>query len=291
MKISVVIPTFNRGAAIAATLDSVLNQTHAPLEIIVVDDGSTDGTADFIAAHYGNKVRLIRQQNSGVARARNRGLRESRGEWIAFCDHDDRFHPQKFERFSAFDGEDVGVIVPRWREVGAQIHESPSVAPRNAFSWLFGWHNPIVSMSVPLVKREVMLHIGGFDPRCAPADDWDLWLRLARVTKFAWVDEILVDYSLHDGQQRDDPARMFRAVRRVLGKHPFELARRPLLLWWLLFSGAFVPSIGAYKRFQNGENRAIFDAMRAHPLSILSPQWLSLGARILLRQPTRNNRR
>ncbi len=291
MKISVVIPTFNRGAAIAATLDSVLNQTLAPLEIIVVDDGSTDGTADFIAAHYGDKVRLIRQPNGGVARARNRGLRESRGEWIAFCDHDDRFHPQKLERLSAFAREKIGVIVPRWREVGSEVIESPSITPRNAFSWLFGWHNPLISMSVPLVEREVMWRIGGFDPRCAPADDWDLWLRLARVCKFIFVDEILVDYSLHEGQQRDDSARMFRAVRRTLGKHPLELARRPLLLWWLLFSGAFVPSIGAYKQFQNGENGAIFDAMRAHPLSILSPQWLSLGARVLLRQLTKNNRR
>ena len=276
MKISVVIPTFNRGEKIAATLDSILSQSLAPLEIIVVDDGSTDDTANFIEQNYGDKIRLILHPNGGVARARNRGMREARGEWIAFCDHDDLFHPQKLERLSAFGAENVGVIVPRWREVGAQTLESPCAAPRNAFDWLFGWRNPLISMSVPLVKRKVLLQIGGFDPRCAPADDWDVWLRLARVCNFVFVDEILVDYCLHDGQQRRDQARMFRAVRRTLGKHPFELARRPLLLWWLLFSGAFVPSIGAYKRFQDGENRAVFDALRAHPLSILSPQWLAL---------------
>lgn len=280
LTVSVVIPTFNRGAQIAAALDSVLNQTLAPLEIIVVDDGSIDETANWIAANYGNRVRLIRQENGGVARARNRGLREAKGEWIAFLDHDDQFLPDKLAMLAPLACERVGAIVSRWREIenGVAVRESPSENPKNAFSWLFGWNNPIVSMSVPLVRRDLLLQIGGFDPHCAPADDWDLWLRLARRSEFVFCDVVLTNYYLHDGQQRLDGHRMFRATRRVLGKHPLQLGRRPLLLWWFLWSGAFCASLPFYDAAKSGAPllQNLRGAFRCHPLALLSPQWLAL---------------
>ena len=274
--VSVVIPVWNRSEKIAATLDSVLAQTRAPLEILVVDDGSTDDTADFIRANYGDRVRLISQPNGGVARARNTGWRAARGEWIAFLDHDDEFAPDKLEVLAPFLGEKNGVVVSRWREIresGETVRESPAVSAKNAFGWLFGWDNPIVSMSVPLVRRDVLEEIGGFDAACAPADDWDLWLRASRVTGFAFCDAVLTSYVLHDAQQRRDEKKMFRAVRRVLGKHPLELARRPLLLWWWLCIPVFARTLGPYVRFKNGERGALGAAWRAHPLFWLAPQW------------------
>ena len=114
--VSVVIPTYNRGPLIAATLDSALHQTRAPLEVIVVDDGSTDGTPDWIEAHYGARVRLIRQSNGGAARARNFGLAETRGEFIAFLDHDDLWLPQKLSlQLEAMESNArVGVVYSSW---------------------------------------------------------------------------------------------------------------------------------------------------------------------------------
>jgi len=286
MTVSVVIPTFNRGPRIQATLDSVIAQTLAPLEIVVVDDGSTDGTSDWIEEHFGDAVRVVRQKNGGVARARNRGWREAKGEWIAFLDHDDLFHPDKLATLAPLLKGDAEVVVSRWREIenGQTIRESPiASAPVGAFAWLFGWNNPLVSMSVPLVRRSSLQSAGGFDPRCVPADDWDLWLRLAaRRARFVWSDAVTTDYILHPGQQRRDEARMFRAVRRTLNRHPRALATRPLLLWWLVSSGAFVPSSPAYERFKRGEAGALVAALRAHPLSLLSPQWVSaIGRRVL----------
>jgi len=286
MTVSVVIPTFNRGPRIQATLDSVIAQTLAPLEIVVVDDGSTDGTSDWIEEHFGDAVRVVRQKNGGVARARNRGWREAKGEWIAFLDHDDLFHPDKLATLAPLLKGDCEVVVSRWREIenGQTIRESPVIsARRGAFAWLFGWNNPLVSMSVPLVRRTSLENAGGFDPRCVPADDWDLWLRLAaRQARFVWSDAVTTDYILHPGQQRRDEARMFRAVRRTLNRHPRALATRPLLLWWLVSSGAFVPSSPAYERFKRGEAGALVAALRAHPLSLLSPQWVSaIGRRVL----------
>ena len=282
MTISVVIPVYNRGVAVYATLDSVLNQTLTPLEILVVDDGSTDGSADLIEARYGNKVRVIRQPNGGVARARNRGWREARGEWIAFLDHDDAFRAHKLATLRPFLAGEADVLVSRWREIasGEVVCISPVVHARRAFGWLFGWDNPLVSASVPLVRRAALEGVGGFDPRCVPADDWDLWLRLAASgARFVWSDEVLTDYILHPGQQRRSEARMFRAVRRVLSRHPRALAVRPLLLWWLVSSGAFVASSAAYARFKGGDLGAWRGALRAHPLSLFSPQWVAALAR------------
>ena len=278
MNVSVVIPVYNRGEAVRDTLDSVLQQTWAPLEILVVDDGSTDGSADWIEAHYGEVVRVIRQANGGVARARNRGWREARGEFIAFLDHDDQFRADKLEVLKPFIEGECDVVVSRWREVrdGKVVRVSPVIGPRNAFRWLLSWHNPIVSMSVPVIRRSALEKVGGFEARAAPADDWDLWLRLARVASFAFCDDPTTDYSLHEGQQRLDEARMFRVVRRTLAKYPLQLARRPLLLWWLVWSGAFRVSIPAYRDFEAGDWGATQDALRAHPLSLLSPQWVAL---------------
>ena len=289
MTVSVVIPTFNRGALIEKTLASALNQTFAPLEIIVIDDGSTDETPDWIEAHYGDKIQVLRQKNGGVARARNRGWRTARGEWIAFLDHDDEFQPQKLERLLEAARPEIGVIYGRWREIlesGEEIGIFP-LQPRagEVFDWFLGWNCPLVSMSVPLVRRELLQKIGGFDPRCVPADDWDLWLRLSKITKFGFVDEITTDYSIHDGQQRLSEAKMFGAVRRVLRKHPRELARRPLLLWWILMMNPFLQSAPIYRDFKGGASffPSLRRASRAHPLALLAPQWSAALVKRLLR--------
>ncbi len=297
--VSVVIPTYNSGAPLKQTLDSALHQTRAPHEIIVVDDGSTDQTPAWIRRNYGERLRLIEQRNGGVARARNAGWRAASGEWIAFLDHDDVWHADKLERLlQAATPSDCGVIYSRWREVdengeplpeAAQLTRQPwwRGARGHVFGWLFGWRCPIVSMSVPLVRRDLLEQIGGFDPRCVPCDDWDGWIRLARICEFAFVDEVLVDYRCYAAQQSRDERKALRAARRVLGKHPFDLVARPLLFWWWLWLGAFGASLPSYNAAKNARTgrafaRAITAATRAHPLALGAPQWLALIARRFL---------
>lgn len=299
-QISVVIPTYNSGALLKQTLDSALNQTVAPLEIIVVDDGSTDGTADWIAANYGARVRLIRQCNGGVAAARNTGWRAAQGQWIAFLDHDDVWHSDKLERLRGAATPDCGVVYARWREIdesGLPLPDAAQLtlqkwwhgAQGRVFGWLFGWRCPLVSMSVPLVRRDLLERIGGFDSSCVPCDDWDLWLRLARVCQFAFLDEILVDYRCYPAQQSRDEIKALRAARRVLGKHPFDLAARPLLFWWWLWLGAFGASLDAYNAAKRADSWGAFAgelarAVCSHPLALLAPQWLALVGRRLLKR-------
>src|SRR5262245_9120426 len=95
MKVSAVIPAFNRRNYLPRAIDSVLAQTVPLDEVLVIDDGSTDGSAEFIETRYGNCVRVVRQGNSGVAGARRRGIQEARGEWIAFLDSDDEWLPSR----------------------------------------------------------------------------------------------------------------------------------------------------------------------------------------------------
>src|SRR5208337_4579078 len=109
--VSVVIPTYNRGELLIETIESILAQTAKPGEVIVVDDGSTDDTQERLA-RYADRVRYVRQPNQGVAAARNHGVREARGKWIAFIDSDDVWHPRKLEcqlRVLA-DHPDLGIL-------------------------------------------------------------------------------------------------------------------------------------------------------------------------------------
>ena len=297
MTVSVVIPTYNRGPKIKPTLDAALAQTRAPLEIIVVDDGSTDGTADWIRAHYGERVTLIKQRNGGVARARNAGWRAATGEWIAFLDHDDVWHADKLERLLQAATPACGVVYSKWREVDEASVPLPATAQLTqqsfwhgargrVFGWLFGWRCPLISMSVPIVRRAQLERVGGFDASCVPCDDWDLWLRLARVCDFGFVDEVTMDYRCYAGQQSRDERRALRAARRVLGKHRWALARRPLLAWWWLWLGAFGASLGEYNAAKAASSKrdfvgAVGCALRSHPLALLAPQWVKLiGSRL-----------
>jgi glycosyltransferase involved in cell wall biosynthesis len=98
LNVSALIPTYNRRSHLTHAIDSILGQTVPVDEVIVVDDGSTDGTASAIQNRYGMRERVVRQANVGVARARQRAVEESRGEWIAFLDRDDLWRPTKLER-------------------------------------------------------------------------------------------------------------------------------------------------------------------------------------------------
>src|ERR1700685_4717246 len=103
-KVSVVIPTYNRAAKVPGAIESVLAQTVGDLEVIVVDDGSSDATGKSLAEMFGDRIRYYAQRNQGVSVARNKGIAEARGEWIAFLDSDDRWEKEKLEgKFKALD--------------------------------------------------------------------------------------------------------------------------------------------------------------------------------------------
>ncbi len=199
-RVSVVIPAFNAEAFIRETIESVKAQTVAGVEVIVVDDGSTDRTREEVE-RFGAPVRLLRQQRGGAAQARNAGVAAAQGEWLAFLDADDTWLPDKLERQLA-DAARTGapLLFTDRLNIGArgplperQSDIQPLIEGDIFESLLLG--NFITTSSV-LLRREVFDEVGQFsaDPLLPPAEDWDLWLRVAHAHRAAACRTPLVRY-------------------------------------------------------------------------------------------------
>jgi glycosyltransferase involved in cell wall biosynthesis len=204
VRVNVIIPCYNSARFIGDALKSVLRQTHAETTALVVDDGSTDETVR-IARAFGSRVTVLQQPNSGPSAARNRGIDAADGEYIAFLDADDRWHPEKLSRQLAVFGahQDCGLVHTAIRhidEAGA-VTGRPLNAPlrretRGDCLALLLTRNTITTSSV--VLRRQVLGDERFVTGLHAAEDWDLWLRLASRTQLGYVDEELTEYRFHD---------------------------------------------------------------------------------------------
>ena len=178
--VSVVIPAYNAEKCLGETLVSVLSQTRMAEEIIVIDDGSKDGT-EAIARSFGDHIRYIRQENQGIAGARNTGIREARGEWIAFLDHDDLMLPGKLQRqmAEAEANPELAVIYSSFDFLYSDgSRKNVPVFPARDLWPAIRYRTPILP-STAIVRRSALVEIGGL--RHVPyADDWDMWFRLVR---------------------------------------------------------------------------------------------------------------
>ena len=214
-RVSVVIPTYNCAQYIAETLNSVLYQTRPPHEIIIVDDGSTDGTGDIVRS-FGNAVQWVQQTNQGVCVARNRGLALSTGEFLCFLDHDDYWLPHKLQhQLDSFEAHpETGVVFTRfalWHpEQGSYPRPDQVAAPDDvlppsdpAYSgWIY--HQFLLDCwaltSTAMIRREALDRCGGFDPSLPYSEDWELWLRISREFPFFKLDGISTLYRQHPQQ-------------------------------------------------------------------------------------------
>lgn len=223
-RVSVVIPAFNAEAYLAETVSSVLAQTFRDCEIVAVNDGSTDGTRSVLAA-FGDRLRVIDQENRGLPGARNRGVAEARGEWVAFLDADDLWLPEKLEKQMALVEADPSyelVYTNRYNigVVGDLPEVQSDVQPLLAgdvFEDLLTVGN-VITVSSSLVRRSTFLALGGFDETLRAAEDWDLWLRLTATGRVGVVADPLVRYRHHAQMMSKDPTRMMLARKQVVGK-------------------------------------------------------------------------
>ena len=204
--VSVIIPTYNRSRILRAGLESVLAQTYPAIEIIVVDDGSTDDTASTLEQHAG-RVRYIRQANQGVGKARNKGIRVSTGDYITFLDDDDLMLPTKIERqVEVLDSQhEAGLVHCRYHYIDqhGSILETTGRLPegdvRKHLAWgCFPWSGG------PLIRRECLNLIGENEHRDWYSD-WGMWWRIALAGyPFACVQEPLGYYRIVQGSMTDD---------------------------------------------------------------------------------------
>jgi glycosyltransferase involved in cell wall biosynthesis len=227
--VSVIIPCYNYARFLDYAVQTVLAQTVAPLEVLLIDDGSTDETPQ-LAARYSAPVRYIRQENAGLSAARNRGIREARGEFVAFLDADDGFEPQMLERCLAeFErlGAGWGLVAVQPRGIDAE----GKPLPRNRLGWRFagevtGRQLLVKNRFVPtvVVRRALFAETGGFDPEFRSSEDREMWIRLAEVTRLWLLDEDLVLKRNHGSNMSGNAARQSANIEKVL--HTARLAGR-----------------------------------------------------------------
>ena len=206
--ISVVIPAYNRAKTINYCLDSVLRQTLGPLEVLVVDDCSTDGTVDIVRAYKDSRVRcIVLEKNSGAQAARNRGIREARGEWIAFQDSDDEWLPEKLEKQIAYLAEvnfNPMVVVHtdgtclNYQTGKKTLWDLPHIHGTSVFSKLLASAGPMFQGL--LTSKIALQYIGFLDESVPSYQEWDTAIRLARECRFIHIRESLFIYHLHTGE-------------------------------------------------------------------------------------------
>jgi len=206
-KVSVIIPTYNREKALGRAIDSVLEQTCGDFEIIVVDDGSTDGTREVVGA-YRERVRYIYQENEGPSCARNRGIEASKAKYIAFLDSDDYYARENLLEKVNFleansesgwvysDGQYVDESGGFLERVSDRHNFSRRRVEGDIFEELLYYRNFITTPTV-VVRREVLERTGGFDERLSAQEDYELWLRIAVKYPIHYIDKPLVFMTEH----------------------------------------------------------------------------------------------
>ena len=221
-QVSVIIPTYNSARYVVEAVESVLAQTWQDFEILVIDDGSTDETEQLMR-RYENPVRYLCQANGGVAVARNRGIRESRGRYIAFLDADDTWLPYKLERQInvLLEHPNVRACYSTFTIVDAELNPlgiSRSQRQGSALEDLLTGGNIIGSICTVLCERSLFDVVGGFDPKLSQCADWDMWVRLAARTEFLYLDEPLVTYRQHDANMSRNASLLEHDSLQVLNK-------------------------------------------------------------------------
>jgi len=202
--VSVVVPTFNRAHLINRALQSVVSQTYRPLDLIVVDDGSTDDTCERVRTEYPHAT-LLSQSNQGVSAARNRGLSVAQGDWIAFLDSDDTWCESKIEQqLQALAKEPRSRICHTdevWIRNGVRVN--PMNKHLKSGGNIFKQCLPrcVISPSAVLLHRSVFEDFGSFDEELPACEDYDLWLRLSAKLPVTYLPEkLVVKYGGHDDQ-------------------------------------------------------------------------------------------
>lgn len=237
--VSAVVPTHNRAGRVGGAVESVLDQTYDDLEVVVVDDGSTDDTRDVLATYAAHdRVRVLHAEtNRGISAARNRGIEAARGEYVCALDDDDRWHPRKVERqveaMARLDDRYCGCYT------GGRIldpdGELVRTVQRGAAGDLYPEilaENVVVPHSSHLVRRDCLDAVGGYDTAFPRAVDWDLAIRLAREYRIAYLPELLVDRHFHGGNVSGDaafgdPSYQVSVRERLREKYSADLAANP----------------------------------------------------------------
>ena len=220
-EVSVIIPTFNRAHLIREALQSVFAQTFRGYEVIVVDDGSTDNTQEVLTP-YLSRIRYVRQENQGASLARNRGILLSQAPYVAFLDSDDKWTPEKLERQVAYleAHPNAGLVYGQMLSYSLHDTDKKRILPSKivrSFQDLVRESNTIPTSTV-LVRRRCFETVGFFSPAFPVAEDFDLWLRIARHFRIGYVEGVVAEYRVHTSNTTLNPEKVYRGYLKVFEK-------------------------------------------------------------------------
>ncbi len=285
-KVTVIIPAYNAEKFIEQTIDSVLAQTFQDFEIIVINDGSRDKTAEIVNS-YGFSVRCIQTTNGGVSRARNLGINNALGEYIAFLDSDDLWEPTKLEKQVALldENPNIGLCFTALERVDQNLKLIGKTEAHNYpdFCEALLLYSCVVtgSCSSVMLRTNIAKQTGGFDTVFTNYEDWEYWLQLSLVTEFAPISEYLVKYrTLAGSASFNDPAVIECNVKGVLNKffaapqlpEKYEkLRNKSYSNNWLILSGEYLHA----KQYADSL-RCLWNALRLYPQNITRPLCLPI---------------
>ena len=265
--VSVVIPTYNRAQLVREAVDSVLAQSYRPLELIVVDDGSTDATGDSLALRP--EVRVRRQPHTGMpGQARNAGVRLACGEYLAFLDSDDLWLPHKLERQVAAATAAGGAIWharERWVRSGRVISQRSQRHRRSGDLFADSLRKCVIGPSTVLLRRAVFEQAGGFREDLEVAEDYELWLRLTAHNPVGYLEqELVIKRAGHSDQLSERYGQIeiyrLRALHDLVAAGHFGAASRHRAACEELVRKARIYAAGCRKRGRLGEARS-YEAM------------------------------
>ncbi len=266
--VAIIIPAYNAAKYVGAAIESALSQTQSASQVIVVDDGSTDGTAS-VAEEFGELVWCLRQANAGVAAARNRAASEVNAAWLLFLDADDLLKRDAIERMAVRAQQgNFGVIYGQseyfWegsvkrRVHGKGIAEGP--IPRGTMASF--WKSAIATPGAAIIRREVFEQAGGFRAEFNTAADRDLWMRIGMLAEFGFVNQAVLEKREHGANMSGDRSR----ARRQAAEVQFSFLR------WCDERGLGRPNVGEAEIIERNLERALFER------SLPAAEWLCAEA-------------
>lgn len=235
--VSVIIPTYNREHLLIKSINNALEQTYENIEIVIIDDGSTDGTKAFMEAFHHPKVNYFYKTNGGPSTARNEGIRRALGSYIAFLDSDDLWESTKLESQIKFLelNPSIGMVTTNYRfiDVSGNTVKEPGMA--FGYTTKNGFIHDIINISFPIattstftVRKSVLEQVGAFDEQLGISEDLDLWVRIGLKFEVGYIDEVLVSVRLHDDHlMRQTPRyQVWRQSVYVLESHRKSILER-----------------------------------------------------------------
>lgn len=230
--ISVIIPVYNGEKTIQETINSVLSQTFSDFELIVINDGSQDKTLEVVSSILDSRIKIFSYSNAGVAASRNRGFLHSCGQFIAFLDADDLWTPDKLEaQLKALQENSEAGVAYSWSNFISESNQLLQAGRR--LTWDGDVYSKILVInflehgSNPLIRREALEAVGAFEESLPPADDWDMWIRLAAKYPFVVVTVPQILYRVSTNSQSSNVAKLeaacLKVIERAFNQAPEEL--------------------------------------------------------------------